>query len=84
MGGIGTMELVLILTVALIIFGPSKLPELGKLVGRTIGSAKRYMNACEVELNGEENVKQEKQEKEEKLEKEELVVDARTVSEKNN
>ena len=34
MGKIGTSELLLILLVALLIFGPSKLPVLGKLAGK--------------------------------------------------
>ncbi len=33
---IGVPELVLILALALIIFGPGKLPELGKAIGKTI------------------------------------------------
>lgn len=33
---IGVPELILILVVALIIFGPGKLPEAGKALGRTI------------------------------------------------
>ena len=35
-GRIGPMELVLVLTIALIIFGPSKLPEIGKSIGKAI------------------------------------------------
>lgn len=34
--GIGPGELLLILLIALIIFGPGKLPELGKALGKTI------------------------------------------------
>lgn len=33
---IGAMELMVILVVALIIFGPAKLPELGRSIGRGI------------------------------------------------
>ncbi len=33
---IGPMSLVLILVVAFLIFGPSKLPELGKAFGKTL------------------------------------------------
>jgi TatA/E family protein of Tat protein translocase len=33
---IGAPELILIVALALIIFGPGKLPELGKAVGKTI------------------------------------------------
>jgi sec-independent protein translocase protein TatA len=35
-GNIGLPGLVIILVIALIIFGPSKLPELGKAFGRTL------------------------------------------------
>lgn len=35
-GKIGLPELVLILVIALMIFGPSKLPEIGKSIGRGI------------------------------------------------
>lgn len=35
LGDIGVPGLILILVVALIVFGPNKLPELGRAVGRT-------------------------------------------------
>jgi sec-independent protein translocase protein TatA len=35
-GRIGPMELILILVIALVIFGPKKLPEIGKAVGDAI------------------------------------------------
>jgi Tat protein translocase TatB subunit len=53
-GRIGTTELVVIFVIALLVFGPSKLPELGKIAGRTIGSVKRYVNTLETELTSEE------------------------------
>jgi len=31
---IGPMEIILVLVIALVVFGPKKLPELGKSVGR--------------------------------------------------
>lgn len=46
---IGTTELILILVVALVVFGPSKLPELGKLAGQAVGSFKKYVNSFEGE-----------------------------------
>ncbi len=36
MFGIGPWELILIMVVALIVFGPGKLPEIGKSLGKTI------------------------------------------------
>lgn len=42
LGNIGIPSLILILIVALIIFGPSKLPEIGKAAGTTL---KEFKNA---------------------------------------
>lgn len=36
MPGIGASELILILIIALILFGPGKLPEIGKALGRGV------------------------------------------------
>jgi len=44
-GKIGTTELILILVVALLIFGPSKLPAMGKMMGEAFGKVRRYTNA---------------------------------------
>ena len=40
MFGIGPMELVIILVLALIIFGPGKLPDVGKALGKALGEFK--------------------------------------------
>lgn len=50
MFGIGTQELVLILIIALIIFGPSKLPELGKSLGRGIREFRSASNQVKHEF----------------------------------
>lgn len=39
--GLGTSELLLILVVALIIFGPRKLPQLSRSLGKSLGEFKR-------------------------------------------
>ena len=40
MGRIGFGELVLILVIALVVFGPAKLPEIGKAVGKGLRELK--------------------------------------------
>lgn len=54
MAQIGVPGLILILVVALIIFGPSKLPELGKAAGNTL---KEFKNATRGIMGDEENSK---------------------------
>ena len=40
-GKIGTTELILILAVVLLIFGPSRLPALGKMMGGAFGKLRK-------------------------------------------
>jgi sec-independent protein translocase protein TatA len=44
MGPIGVPELIIIFVVALIVFGPRKLPELGKSLGRGLAEFRRASN----------------------------------------
>lgn len=39
--GIGAAELVIILVLALVIFGPGKLPEVGRAIGRSVREFKK-------------------------------------------
>jgi len=41
MGNIGLAELVVLLVVILILFGPGKLPEVGKALGKAVGEFRR-------------------------------------------
>jgi sec-independent protein translocase protein TatA len=41
MGGLGTSELIVIAVVALILFGPSKIPEFARSLGRAVSSFKK-------------------------------------------
>ncbi|TBL67759.1 twin-arginine translocase TatA/TatE family subunit [Paenibacillus thalictri] len=43
-GNLGVGELLLIALLALVLFGPSKLPELGRMLGRTIREFKNTAN----------------------------------------
>ncbi|WP_251424461.1 twin-arginine translocase TatA/TatE family subunit [Veillonella agrestimuris] len=40
MGSIGAQELIIVLIIALVIFGPGKLPEVGKAIGKGINEFK--------------------------------------------
>ncbi len=52
-GPIGMPELVIIFVIALIIFGPRKLPELGKSLGRSLAEFKRASNELRNTLEDE-------------------------------
>ena len=53
MGSIGIPEMMIILIVALIVFGPRKLPELGRSLGRSINEFKRASNDLRNTLDDE-------------------------------
>jgi TatA/E family protein of Tat protein translocase len=52
-GPIGMPELIIILTIALIIFGPRKLPELGRSLGKSLQEFKRASNELKSTLDEE-------------------------------
>jgi TatA/E family protein of Tat protein translocase len=53
MGNVGIPELIIIFTIALIIFGPRKLPELGKSLGKSLAEFKRASNELKSTLDEE-------------------------------
>ena len=50
MAKIGGMELIVILIVALFAIGPERLPKAARMLGRAVGSFKKYMNEATSEL----------------------------------
>lgn len=52
-GSVGVPELIIIFTIALIIFGPRKLPELGKSLGKSLAEFKRASNELKNTLDEE-------------------------------
>ncbi len=58
-GSIGMPELVIIFVIALIIFGPRKLPELGRSLGKSLSEFKRASNELKSTL--EEEIRMEEQ-----------------------
>src|SRR5499427_1191960 len=52
-GSIGMPELIIIFVIALIIFGPRKLPELGRSLGKSLAEFKRASNELRSTLEEE-------------------------------
>jgi sec-independent protein translocase protein TatA len=68
----GPWELIIILVIVLLIFGPKKLPELAKGLGKGLREFKKAAHDVKDELENAETTEEEKKDKEE----------ARTSSEK--
>ena len=60
-GSIGMPELIIILVIALIIFGPRKLPELGRSLGRSINEFKKASNELRSTLEEEIRIEETKE-----------------------
>ena len=59
MGSLGMQEIIIIFVLALIVFGPRKLPELGKTIGKGLAEFKRASN--ELKQTWEEEVRLDKE-----------------------
>lgn len=59
MGNLGMQEIIVIFILALIVFGPRKLPELGKTLGKGLAEFKKASN--ELKQTWEEEVRLEKE-----------------------
>jgi len=51
--GLGWLEVTVILGVAILIFGPKKLPEMGNSLGKTLRGLRNEMNAPQEEEESE-------------------------------
>ena len=60
---IGSLEIGLVLIVALVLFGPNKLPELARSVGSALGEFKIAQKSAEFDLSGFDQLNRENTEK---------------------
>src|ERR1700730_16545998 len=68
LGSIGMPELIIIFVIALIIFGPRKLPELGRSLGKSLAEFKRASNELRSTLEEEIRLEDQKTEQKAKVE----------------
>jgi sec-independent protein translocase protein TatA len=61
MGSLGMQEIIVIFILALIVFGPRKLPELGKTLGKGLAEFKKASNELKQTWEEEVRLEQEKE-----------------------
>lgn len=64
MGSLGMPELIVILVIALLIFGPNKLPELGGSIAKAIRGFRKAMEEPEKKISDSSEEKEEKKDNE--------------------
>jgi TatA/E family protein of Tat protein translocase len=63
MGSLGTMEMIVILVIALVVFGPRKLPDLGRSLGRSLNEFKKASNELRNTLEDEVRLEEKKEQR---------------------
>ncbi|MDI6890919.1 MAG: twin-arginine translocase TatA/TatE family subunit [Thermodesulfovibrionales bacterium] len=72
MFGLGMQELIIILVIVLVLFGATRLPEIGKGIGQAIRNFRKGMSEPdEIDVTPKKESKKEKIEKKEEAEKKE-------------
>ncbi len=67
MFGLGMQELLIILIIVLVLFGATRLPEIGKGIGQAIRNFKKATSEPdEIDITPKKNVEEKKKEEEEK------------------
>jgi TatA/E family protein of Tat protein translocase len=61
MGPLGMPELIVIFVIALLVFGPRKLPELGRSLGKSLGEFKRASNELRNTLEEEVRIEEQRE-----------------------
>ncbi|MCE5194402.1 MAG: twin-arginine translocase TatA/TatE family subunit [Nitrospiraceae bacterium] len=56
MFGLGMPEIIVVLVIALLVFGPSKLPSLGKSLGEAIRGFKKGMEEVASDTDGKKKI----------------------------
>ena len=66
MGGLSIWHLMILLVICLFVFGPRRLPELGKGLGEAINGFKKGLNGEEIDVTKRESIKDKQAEEEKK------------------
>ncbi|MGQ4646097.1 TatA/E family twin arginine-targeting protein translocase [Lyngbya aestuarii] len=82
--GIGLPEMALILVVALLVFGPKKLPEIGKSLGKAIRGFQEASKEFESEFNREAQQLEQAVKQPKLQEAEEVATNQTNAAESNN
>lgn len=81
---LGMQELIVIFIVALIVFGPKRLPELGRTIGKGIAELKRAVHGVKEHIDAEMNIMEKPvEDSDTKSEAKDSVTPAETANEKN-